>query len=150
GLGGDFPRSRGLYLPEDRDGLALRNRVKLLPKRHMRCCSTLRAACPTARSMPSCVSLALRFERQAGRQPRELLAHCFETFHQGPGLVEPALSRILFEVRRSVAGRRGEREQQRAELVSGLTQPRRVLSPQGLAHFGKPDWQIVFEGPAHP
>jgi hypothetical protein len=41
-------------------------------------------------------------------------------------------------------------KQQRAELVSGLPQPRCVLSPQGVAHFGEPDWQIGLEDPAHP
>jgi hypothetical protein len=65
--------------------------------------------------------LSQGFERQATRQPHQFLGHLFEPFHQGPGLVEPALSRMLFEVQGDVARRRGKRGQQRTELVSGLT-----------------------------
>jgi hypothetical protein len=48
------------------------------------------------------------FERQAVRQPHEFLCHRFKLFHQGPGRLEPALSRVIFEVRCRVARRRGE------------------------------------------
>jgi hypothetical protein len=47
------------------------------------------------------------------------------------------------------AGRRGEREQQRRQLVSGLSEPWCILSLQGVAHFGQPDWQIGLEGSTH-
>ena len=90
------------------------------------------------------------FERQPGYQREEFLDHLFEPFHQGQRLDKSALGREGFKVRGDVAGRRGEREQQRTELVRGLPQPQRVLRPQGVAHFGDPDGQTGFKGPAHP
>ncbi len=64
--------------------------------------------------------LSKGFERQAACQPHQFVGHRFKVFHQGPGRVETALSRVIFEVRCHVARRRGECEQQRTKFVSGF------------------------------
>ena len=63
--------------------------------------------------------------------------HRFESFYQGPRLIEFAAGRMVFEIRRQVTGHRGERRQKSTKLVSGLAQPRCVLAPEGVAHLGE-------------
>jgi hypothetical protein len=88
-------------------------------------------------------------ERQATCQPHQILRHRFEPCHQGPGFFELILSRVIFQVRRYITCNRGKREQQRTELVGGLSQPRRVPVPQGVSHFGQLGRRMGLEILAH-
>jgi len=63
---------------------------------------------------------------------RFVVGHRLELCHQGPRLFELALSRMVFELRCHLTGHGGKRRHHAAKLVSGLTQPKRVLLSQGL------------------
>ena len=71
------------------------------------------------------------------RLTNQSVNHRFESFYQGPRLIEFAAGRVVFEIRRQVTGHRGERRQKSTKLVSGLAQPRCVLAPEGVAHLGE-------------
>ena len=70
--------------------------------------STARAVCDADRSRPLglCRQLLQDLERQGVHLATQLPGHRLESLDQGPGLVEPAAGRKIFEVRRHLAGHR--------------------------------------------
>ena len=83
--------------------------------------------------------------RQAIDLADQSLSHRFELPHQGLGPIESAKRRLIFEIRRRITGQSGEHREQTAEFVGGLTQPRRVLDSECLAHFGESSRRIAPE-----